>query len=233
MRQLDPTNLVDREETENVILNAADDFLFWQAFLEKPPRLSDVKASLDILRIFAGRLHKSLHDLDYISLTALEDTGLFKHPLLLRRLGASDPGSEFERLVRGQGSILVTLLQALEEAADNALNSAEEADRGGTTRAFDMAAEDELAGYCIEIFERYRPGEVTESEDGDFTTFFDYVYWIATGEEFKIVRPIKRACRNWKTLQRRKHQEFPEGLPDDRMIVRHGAQWSIAKTGKI
>ena len=91
-----------------------------------------------------------------------------------------------------------------------------------------MLAEHELAGFCLDIFEHYRPGEVTAVENGPFVTFVDSVYGVATGKKAKFVRPIERACRNWKAFHKRKVQDFPEGLPDDRMIWRHGDQWDIA-----
>lgn len=184
-----------REEAEDRILAAANFF----SHLKKPPRPSDVAATLTNLRNSAERLRKAIDNLDYATLSALETEGLFDHPLIRRMEEHTEPRLEFERLNRfPESSVLLTLLAAIEDAANRGLASMEDAnevDPGGPPQKAGESAMDELAGHCLEIFDHYHPGEATGGVGSNLSIFVETVYEIATGEQASIVRPIKRACR--------------------------------------
>jgi hypothetical protein len=53
-----------------------------------------------------------------------------------------------------------------------------------------------LAFQCLEIFDRYRPGEASSTEGGPFRTFVSYVYEIATGERTAdLESPVKEVLK--------------------------------------
>lgn len=226
---LRPTSPADRETAQDAILAAAEDYLFHVENHKNAPRPSDVKARLLELHELALRLHRLVHNLDSLTLSKLEDAGLFDHPLV-RRMQGHDAPSEHQCLSERKGSVLLSLLKAIGKASEIALASIEQ-DEGGSSRPFGVSAEDELAGLCLDIFEKARPGEATSAENGDFSIFVAYVSEIATGKQTSVIKPVKRACRNWKAFQKQIAQQFPSGLPDDRFIFRSGADWSIVQIG--
>lgn len=223
---LPPTAHTDRKTAENVILAAAEEYLSYVENYKNAPRPSDIKARLTDLRELANGLYRAVHNLDYLTLSKLEDAGLFDHPLVRRMQGLG----EFQRLSERKGSVLLNLLEAIGKASEIALASIEQ-DEGGSSQPLGVSAEDELAGLCLDIFEKARPGEATSAENGDFSIFVAYVSEIATGKPTSVIKPVKRACRNWKAFQKQIAQQFPSGLPDDRFIFRSGADWSIAQIG--
>ena len=182
-----------RKSAGEEVTGAAKWYLFWNYAIDKAPRPTAVAARLAELSEAANKLHKQIHDLDLFSLHRLAP--LFENPIILRMLDTQT--GELRRLEQDQESVLLALTKAIEQAADKALDTIETG-QGGNGAGY--SAKDELAGYCLDIFNSYRPGEYSYARNGDFSTFVNFVYELATGKECHIVRPVERACENWKAF---------------------------------
>ena len=85
------------------------------------------------------------------------------------------------------------MLDAIVEASKRALEEVPE-DRGGSIKQpmLGGSANYELVAGCYKLFQLYRPGEATTSDDGEFHAFVSYVYELSTGEEDEdLGRPIR------------------------------------------
>ncbi len=145
---------------------------------KKPPRHSDVLATLSEIADFSNRLKTGLETLDFWSLSLLRKNGAFPQ-------GAAPgetPESEFDALCRGHGSRFVAMLDQLGTAASQTTGDLR--DRGGSARMpWGTSAKEEIVAGCFHIFERLCPGEASTTVGGPFRSFVSRVYELATDKK--------------------------------------------------
>ena len=171
-------------------------------FEENPPRLADIRSNLTKVMESAKELRSLIAALDYVSLRELRQHGAFRHPSLIVPIdGTRRPGNELIAIGERKGSRLLSMLDAIVEASERALAELPEKDPGGSIKQPMLGgpAKDELANWCLELFEEYRPGGATTTEGGVFRTFVSIVHQLSTGEQdVDFDQPVKKSIRNLK-----------------------------------
>jgi hypothetical protein len=106
------------------------------------------------------------------------------------------PDREAIALKRGDNSPLCNFLAALRDMADAALKVLPLTGAASGQKAWTNAPKRALVLRCMEVFERYRPGEATSTTGGPFQEFVSYVYEVGTGEAIAdLETPVKAARR--------------------------------------
>ena len=177
-----------------------------RVFDENPPRISDIRSNLTTVMESAKELSSLISALDYLSLRELRQHGAFRHPSLTIPIDSTKRrGNELIAIAEGKGSRLLSLLDAIVEASERALKKLPKKDKGGSIKQPMLGAppNDELVNFCLELFEKYRPGEAKTTEAGDFQIFVSRVYELSTGENnVDLDQPVKRSIRNLKQKHR-------------------------------
>ncbi len=173
-----------------------------KVFEENPPRIKAIRSNLTNVMESAKELRSLIAALDYVSLRELRQHGAFRHPSLIVPIdGTRRPGNELIAIGERKGSRLLSLLDAIVEASERALEKLPKKDRGGPIKQPMLGgpANDELADWCLELFEEYRPGKAKTTVEGDFRTFVSIVHELSTGEkDVDLDQPVKTSIRNSK-----------------------------------
>ena len=162
-----------------------------------PPRPASVGRNLNRVVKSASTLRIQIAALDYLSLRELHQNGAFKHPSLTAPLAPDQrKWDEYMAICEGEGSRLLSLLDAIVAASERALKVLPP-DTGSSVKQPMLGgpANFELVAGCYRLFEEYRPGKAKTTEGGDFRSFVSHVYGLSTGEEADLERPIKNYFR--------------------------------------
>ena len=152
---------------------------------ENPVRTADLKNNLTCVKNSAKALRSHIAALDYESLRRLRQHGMFEHASLIEPIVKKQRrGDEFDTICERRDSRLLSMLDLIVKASERALAELP-TDPGGTKKQSILGgtANEELVPSCHKLFQLYRPGEATTSDDGDFHAFCSYVYELSTGEE--------------------------------------------------
>ncbi len=168
---------------------------------ERPIRPSDISTNLNYVRESAKEFRSLIAALDYFSLRELHEQGAFRHPSLVAPItDDQSSGDEYEAIREERDSRLLSMLDAIVEASERALEKVPK-DKGGSIKQPMLGgpAKNELANGCLALFEEYRPGDAKTSEGGDFRTFVSLVFELSTGEkDVDLDQPVKTGKRNLK-----------------------------------
>lgn len=160
---------------------------------ERPIRPSDISANLNYVRESAKEFRSLIAELDYFSLRELHEQGAFRHPSLIAPItDDQSSGDEYEAIREERDSRLLSMLDAIVEASERALENPHE-DRGGWIKQPMVGgwANEELVAGCYKLFEKYRPGKARTTAGGDFRTFVSRVFELSTGEERDLEAQVK------------------------------------------
>ena len=143
---------------------------------------------------------KKLHEqLEFLRCSAIKIADLLKdsNPYLLAALSLHGfSQDDVMPLIWGQPSPLLNSIQHLCVTAQAAKLNLSLTGPSSGQKASTMPPKRSLALRCIEIFERYRPGEASTTTGGHFRTFVSRVYEIATGEQdADLEKAVKEAVK--------------------------------------
>ena len=162
-----------------------------------PPRPKNVKWNIGCVMESAKTLRIQIAALDYVSLRYLRQHGAFKHPSLSAPLAPDKRDwDEFSAICSGEGSRLLSLLDAVGAASEQALKVLPSS--SDKKPMLGVSANDELVAWCYSLFEEYRSGKAKTTQGGDFRTFVSHVYGLSTGKEADLERPIKAYLKQMK-----------------------------------
>ncbi len=173
---------------------------------KKPIRPSNIKSNLNCVMESAKELRSRIAVLDYFSLRALRQHGVFEHPSLIAPIADSQrSGDEFEAICDKRESRLLTLLNTIVEASEQASAELPELDSGRPIKQPMLGdwANYELVAACFGLFDERRPGEAKTTQGGDFRTFVSIVHQLSTGVHKDLERQVKR--HNQKVKANRKY----------------------------
>jgi hypothetical protein len=172
-----------RGELENAIVDAAAIYVHHSKPQSKRRRDAVRKIDLEVRKLRAALLPSALDVDEREELHATLDMRLRIHP----------PGTLGHVFPSHTVDLLLAQLEGFIRTMDNGANLKR------------SAAKEGLCKNCLLLFDSFRPGEATTSQHGDFGTFVEWVFEIATGSppqrETSMATPVKNALKRYRKLQ--------------------------------
>ena len=176
------------DEVEDAVVEAADAYVCLSQPQPRKRKAAMKKIATDVRRLRGALVPKTLRDDQREDLQEIVDSHLGNYP-----------AKTFGHIFANTSSV-----QRLIAQLDQLINAFGGDTSLGNPNSERRDAKTGLCKNCLIVFECFRPGEAKSGRKGDFLTFVELVYEVATGEspsrDTSMSTPVKTTLRKFRAL---------------------------------